>query len=1253
MRKVTMMMLAFMTLGATGVYAQTSSGTDNCEYVDHKNNGGTGYHTLEIGQQEMAAQTYHYSGPGRIERVYISGDNPSGFTKRLRVGVYNVDGNGRPTTLIDEDFINWPGNYSGARYAGFSNLNVNQNFALVVDLEGVWIGWPLYTVITEQGTQFNLEYTGDGEGQGEDLAARAGTSTGGNWVSIIGQDGDYYIYPRMRHYNTANFTVDDYCIDAGGSVDFTDLSEFTKDEMFNTISHPDYAGSDVHYEWDFDDGSPVSNLASPTHTFTNPGVYEVSLTTTIGRWPIAGTSTITNTKTMRISVGLSVSGNGTDLTCFGSGDGEIDLTATGGDNSNYTYMITHNSWQSGTNFNGLNAGTYEIYVQDALGCEAQGTNVVLGEPSQINISSIGVTEATCGNSDGALLVAATGGSGTLTYSNDGGSNFQASGSFTALNSGAYEIVVEDANGCQTSEWVNVDNNAGPTLTVQSHTNISCFGGNDGTITMIGSGGTGALEYSVDGTNWQASGTFTGLTAGQYIPQVRDAAGCLTSMCDATIQMCGIELTQPTAITFSLETTDALCNGSSDGEILVTNGIGGIGTFTYSSDGTNFQSSPSFSGFAAGTHMITVKDAAGCTATGNAVINEPTAVTANVTSTTDLTCNGSGDGELSIDAAGGVGEYSFSLNGTDFYPEGEFGGLDAGTYNIVVEDANGCEAMTVATLNEPTEITLSTFNTTAATCGSANGGILAQATGGAGTFSYSIDGLGGSTTNGSGSFGSLASGEYEVIVEDMNGCVASFSTVVIATGGAAITGTTQTNVTCPGGDNGTVSVTATSPNGGLEYAAGGSGYQASSTVGGLSAGDNIVTVRDALGCIDSTIVTITEPSPFTINLTPTDVSCYDGDDGEISVSAAGGSGTLAYSIDGMNFQSSTDFTGLMAGDYTVTVKDAGQCEGEAMVTIDEPTEIHITSSYLNVDCYGDQTGSITATAVGGTGAMTYSIDGTGFQASGTFTNLSAGNYIVIAKDANNCTVTQMVVVSEPDQLVLTANVSDVSCAGGHDGVVDLTVTGGTTPMAFVWSNGVTTEDIFNLGPDNYSVIVTDANGCTETGNWDITEPSNAITINGTVTDATGATNNDGAVDITVTGGTPSYSYSWNNGDMTEDIFALLPGVYVVTVTDANGCSMQGSFTVNFTLGLEDESNEISLDLYPNPTRDILNIKFGSNQNVENLSLIDITGKVVYENIPSNNNDSEYELNLNFLPEGVYFLNVYTNDQVLTRKVVISK
>ena len=1230
-------MLYFLSVFLISVFslrAQTSC-SDIGRYVNSKNTNQTGLFTLDLGSEEEAAQTYSYSGPGVVNGVRVYGNFPlpvGGVP--LAVSIYNVDAAGRPTTQLKTTNVIWwarENNSPGFIDVTFSDGGVYAagNFAVAVRVRSAF-PW---------GGTFRVGYTGDGEGLGEDLASIAGTSTGFNWTSAknnFSKDGDFFIEPRITHFINSGFTVNNECIGVNQAVAFTNTTTVTKAPMFNTIFLPAYNGGQKLFTWNFGDGSALSNAENPSHTYTTAGVYTVTLTTKIDGW----ISDCSDIFTMRVSVGLTANSPVvSNVSCNGGTNGSIIASATGGSQP-YSFSLTGGEglYQQSPNFGNLSAGSYTLFVKDDVGCE-KSVGFTVTQPSAITFTSAVPTSPNCGNNDGAITVSATGGTGTLQYKlNDG--NYQAGVTFSNLGAGGYVVTAKDANNCTASITVGVVNTGSPSLTVLSTTNVSCKGGNDGSIVVIGSGGTGTLQYSLDGEDFASSGSFPNVAAGVYPVTVKDATGCTRVLV--------ITITEPAALSVTASSTPVSCNGGNDGKIRIVSASGGIGTLTYSLNGTNYQSGINFLGLLAGTYTVYVKDVANCVATTTVTVEQPAAISI-LTATTNSSCFGSNNGSITVTASGGTGRYVYSLDGINYQPTRVFAELSAGNYTVYVKDGNNCVIVKLnVIITEPSQVAAA-VTTGNSTCSNSNGSILVTGSGGSGLgYQYSADGI---NFNSTGLFSNLAAGTYYILVVDGSGCGRIVSATVQDSDGPSIAASTSTNVSCNGGNDGSITITSvTGGTGQITYSINGSSFQVSNVFTGLTAGNYTVVVKDANGCTGSIDKTITEPNPIVINTTTTDVTCFGASTGGINVVAVG-SGTLAYSVDfGITYQSSNNFSGLEAGSYVVIVRDAGGCLGSKTVRINQPSKINISTGVLNVTCHGDGDGAIAVTSWGGAGNYQYSLGGSNYQSSNIFTNLNGGGYTVYVKDGSNCVQTYNTVVVEPAVLTVVSTLSDVSCAGGNNGVIDLAVSGGVAPYNFLWSNSSSAEDIFNLDAGDYAIYLSDANGCFFAEDFIIEEPSSPIIVNGVVTDATDSVSLNGGVDITVTGGVSGYTYSWSNGATTQDLENVGGGNYSVTVRDANGCLTSNSFTVAGYTGVLDLLNvKKAAKLYPNPASNFTIIETVGFE-MSNVTILDITGKVVLE---SNPESSKEVINTTSLSNGTYFVKITVNNNVVTKKMEIVK
>ncbi len=403
----------------------------------------------------------------------------------------------------------------------------------------------------------------------------------------------------------------------------------------------------------------------------------------------------------------------------------------------------------------------------------------------------------------------------------------------------------------------------------------------------------------------------------------------------------------------------------------------------------------------------------------------------------------------------------------------------------------------------------------------------------------------------------------VTVTDNGQCTATDCdtfTVVPNCSTLAVTGAVPANVQCNGMDNGSITISA---NGGYppyQYQLNTNAYQGANLFSGLSPATYTLQVRDTQGCVATypQSITITEPAALTVSVTHTDVSTVGGNDGTATATAGGG--TPAYIYVWSNSVSGNPITGLTAGTYCLTVTDSHNCTATGCGFINQPgcAGFNVTQVIpINISCYGANDGRLAITATGGQAPYQYAINNGAFQSESVFTNLSPGTYTVQVRDTLGCVANyqQSTTITEPAVLTLSVTHTDVSTPGAMDGTATATVTGGSTPYTYNWTNGEHTSTITGLAAGIYCLTVADANACTAIGCDSITEPATcSTTIN--------RTNTGGVYGFTTTNtGTAPYTYRWSlDGDSVSSVANLqlnltIAGNYsvCVTVTDANNCT----------------------------------------------------------------------------------------------------
>ena len=830
---------------------------------------------------------------------------------------------------------------------------------------------------------------------------------------------------------------------------------------------------------------------------------------------------------------LSLSETHGAILCNGTTTGSVNLTVTGGI-TGYTY-----NWSNGEtieDIEALAAGTYTVTVTDANGCTATTSSTVT-EPIVLSASVTSYTDTLGCNAvgTGAIDVSVSGGTAAYSYNWSNGATTQ---DLNNLGAGTYNITITDANGCTTTLTADllIVQVGVPTATAVATDVTGCFGDTNGSIDLTVTDGQSPFTY-----NWSNGSTtedLSGLLAGTYSVTVLDVNGCSTTTSAA------ISEPQLLVVSVSPFSTNVSCNGACDGTISLT--ISG-GTSPYDYEWSNGATTASLSNLCPSAYDVTITDANGCTATTSSTVTEPIVLSASVTSYTDtLGCNAVGTGAIDVSVSGGTAAYSY--NWSNGATTQDLNNLGAGTYNITITDANGCTTTLTADLlivqvGVPTATAVATDVT--GCFGDTNGSIDLTVTDGQSPFTYNWSN--GSTTE---DLSGLGAGTYNVTITDVNGCTATASATVNQPVVLSALSAIATNATCFGLDNGSIDLT---PIGGaFPYSFEWSNGATTEDISGLNQGIYTVTVSDANGCTAIGTGNITEPDAIMIMANPViDATCFGSADGIIDIAMMGG--IPSYTFSWSNGATTEDLNNVISANYFVTVTDVNSCEAIDSFFVNEPTQLTATISITDsVYCAGIDFANIDLAVLGGTSSYNYN------WSNGATTedliNLVAGSYTIIITDANACTATANVNVTEPQPLAAIASESQaVDCNGNATGVAIVTASGGVTPYAYAWSTFSISDTITGLVAGTYFVTVTDANGCSNSTNVIINEPTILSVVIGSIIDINCQDVLSGVVDINVIGGTTPYTFSWSNAATTEDLSAIGAGTYFVTVTDAHGCT----------------------------------------------------------------------------------------------------
>lgn len=717
------------------------------------------------------------------------------------------------------------------------------------------------------------------------------------------------------------------------------------------------------------------------------------------------------------------------------------------------------------------------------------------------------------------------------------------------------------------------------------------------------------------------------------------------------------ITQPAAaLTGSISSqTNVLCNGASTGSVTVA-GAGGTTAYQYKIGNGPLQGSGTFSGLAAGSYTITVQDANSCTTTVPVTITQPTTpLTGSITNQTQTGC-GTSTGSVTVAGAGGTSGYQYKIGNGPLQGSGTFIGLAAGSYTITVQDANGCTTTVPVTITSPSGLTLSNTSQTNVLCfGASTGSVTVAGANGTPSYQYKI---GNGAYQGSGIFSGLAAGTYVITVQDGANCTTTLNVTITQPNAAlSVANSTQTNVLCFGNSTGSVTVAGAGGTSTYQYKIGNGPLQSIGTFSGLAAGAYTITVQDANGCTSTVAVTITGPSAALAGsiVSQSPATC-GSNNGSVTITATGGTTAYQYKIDNGPLQPTGIFTGLSAGAHTVTVQDANGCTTTVQVTIITPsTVVASISNFDDISCNGANDGTIDVTGSGGTPNYTYSLDGTNYLGSGSFTGLDAGSYIAYVKDNSGCIDTVQVTLTEPGPVVVTTTPSGSTtfCEGQQ---LTITVSSqGTT--ACQWSNGSTGSSIVVTQGGTYNVTCQDGNGCSGTsGDVVVTiSPLPIASFNSTQIDNF----NVEFTSASINGTSYLWTFPGGNTSTQENPTFNFPaeGNYNVTLIVTNAC---GSDTLTQIIGVEkltgvEELGVLSsFNLYPNPANGVATIKLEAAKPVKaRLSIVTVDGRVVFGDNISFNNTFSTTIDLSKLSAGIYIVNLVADDIFINRKLIIEK
>jgi gliding motility-associated-like protein len=907
----------------------------------------------------------------------------------------------------------------------------------------------------------------------------------------------------------------------------------------------------------------VSGTGSNTFTWT-PAVFSVntgSVSTVngliAGLYNVAVTNTATScitTQSVLITQPSSVSVVSTtsNVKCFGSCDGSITVTASGG-TPGYTY-----SWVPTTSVTGqgtptvtnLCAGNYTVNITDANTCPNQFTFSIT-QPSAISLTT-SLSDVKCnGACNGSINVTSSGGTGVVSYT------WLPVGTFTgSLNSSVnnlcpaiYTLNAADANNCALTTTIQIIEPTLLTSTINI-TGATCSNSCNATATIIAQGGTPTYTY-----NWSANPTNTtnigGLCSGNYTGTVTDANGCISSQ--------SFTVTPPSQFNVTLTPTDPLCNAVCNGSIsTILSGAQGTVNYVW----TNSAVGQNPINLCAGVYSLQATDAIGCIASASVNLINPPALISNL-SFTNPSCNGDCNGIAVSSPSNAVGLVTYSWSSSPINSP-TLSALCAGNYTLNIQDANSCQSTQSFTLTDPA-LLVSNFTISPSTCGASNGSINVGTIGGTPSYTYNWSAPISSTNN---LASGLAAGIYSVIVTDSKNCTNTLTIPLSNIGGPTLTPIVSTSINCNGQCTGAASINPSSISGGtpgytVTWVPTATSPTSVNPLINLCAGSYTAQVIDANGCILFSSVVISEPSPITFTPNIKLPTCNGICNGSITLNVSGASPPYQYTWT-PGTSSTATLLNACAGNYTINILDNQTCPSTLTVNLPGIQNITVTTSFTDNVCFGNCQGAASVVTVAGSTNTPINYTWSNLQNGLSATNLCNGVYTLTATDASGCFDNFTVNISSPAQITSTTTISSPSC-GLCNGASSVIAGGGLSPYTYNWTSGSSTFSASNLCAGLYQVLITDANLCTQTQNILI---SNSSGITGEVINTQdescfGSCN--GSATVSPIGGTLPILFNWINpptAPATSSVISnLCGGSYFIQMTDAQGCIRTSSLNIN--------------------------------------------------------------------------------------------
>jgi hypothetical protein len=833
----------------------------------------------------------------------------------------------------------------------------------------------------------------------------------------------------------------------------------------------------------------------------------------------------------------------TNVKCYGQSTGAVTVTASGG-SAPYTYLWSPGG-QSAASLAGLAAGSYTVTATDNNSCTGTLTVTITQPTASLTVSTSAVPSPTiCTGTSATISATVSGGTTPYTYSwTQGGTT--SSITVNPSSSTIYSVSITDANSCAANGAQNITVNTTPTVVATASVSTICPGSSSPLS------GSGASTYT-----WAPSTGLT-VTTGNYI----NASPTVTTTYTVTGTSSGCNSTSTVVVTVNPSPTvvitppsASICKGSQAN-------LAATGANSYTWSPTTSLNNPSGASVVASptvtiTYTVNGTGANGCSSSTPVVVTvNPIPITPTLGSNSPV-CSGNAL-NLTSTATGATYNWTGPNAFTSASQNPSISNITvaaSGTYSLTETSSAGCasaQATIAVTVYATPTVTITSSNPSI--CPGGNSSLTAN---GASTYVWTAASSLSNISMGYATATPTVTTTYSVTGTSANGCGSGATTTVKV---EVLTINMNTvNVSCNGLTNGNVSATVIG--GTPKYTYVWNNGATTQLIYNLPTGTYSVVVKDSIGCKDSSSASITQPSALSVTTSATSTTCGRAN-GIVTASPTGGIAPYNYSWTTTPAQTGATITGLASGTYSVTLTDGTGCTANFQATVGASNSPIITPFITNSTC-GNKNGKAQVVVNGGTPPYRYSWNNG--DTLSTDTGMAAATYVITVTDAGGCLTFEPVNVNDATGPTITvSSITNVSCNGGSNGAIALSVTGGAGGYKYKWSNGATTASINSLQSGPYLITVTDAGGCVAVNTINVTEP--AVLATNVVTSPAGCGASTGSAAVAVSGGTSPYTYLWNTGASVYNLTNVAAGTYTINVIDKAGCVLTSLASVENATG----------------------------------------------------------------------------------------